>query len=146
MTHLFPSPGWIQAYQDALNASPAYREAASTWTAGAIAMVVEPAPEVSSELAGGFAVWLDLDQGHCQNARAVSVEEARKAPFCLTTRYDRWRAVIERRLDPIAAMITRRIALQGDLVTMIRYARSAQAMVLCATDVPSHFLEARGAA
>lgn len=139
VAHLFPSEGWIEAYRDALNTSATYREAARTWTHGAIAMVVEPVPELG--LPEGFCVWLDVAEGHCHAARAVSLDEAQQAPFCLTTSYQRWRAVIQRRLDPIAGMVTRRLTLKGDLLTMMRYARSAQAMVRCATTVPSLFLD-----
>lgn len=139
MEHLFPSDGWIGAYKDALNESAPYQEAARTWTHGAIAMVVEPAPELG--LPEGFCVWLDVDQGRCRGARSVTLAEAQGAPFCLTASYVRWRAVIQRRLDPIAGMVTRRLLLKGDLLTMMRYARSAQAMVRCATRVPSRFLD-----
>jgi len=38
-------------------------------------------------------------------------------------------------------MVTRRLELHGNLLTMMRYVRSSKAMVRCATTVPSRFLE-----
>jgi putative sterol carrier protein len=137
--HTFPSESWVEAYADALNASAEYRDAASTWTHGAIALAVKPAPELL--LGDGFSVLLDVDSGRCRSARSVTLEEAAVAPFCITASYARWREVLSNRLDPIAGMVTRRLELRGSLLTMMRYVRSAKAMVRCATLVPSRFLE-----
>jgi len=136
--HTFPSDSWIVAYRAALNASEEYALAARTWTHGAIALAVTPSPGLG--LPGGFCVWLDVDGGRCHAARSVSVEEGARAPFCITASYDRWKDVLSQRLDPIAGMVTRRLALSGNLITMMRYVRSAKAMVRCAAHVPSTFL------
>ncbi len=141
MKHTFPSESWIRAYREALNESEDYREAASTWHEGAIALAVKPAPELG--LPDGFCVWLDVDGGACQGARRVTLEEAQAAPFCITATYQRWRDVLSSRLDPIAGMVTRRLELRGNLITMIRYVRSAKAMVRCGASVPSVFLDAQ---
>ena len=140
MTHEFPSESWIDAYARALNASDEYRDAAATWTHGAIALAVKPAPELGLE--EGFCVWLDVEAGACRSARRVSFEAAQAAPFCITATYARWKDVLSNRLDPIAGMVTRRLELRGSLITMMRYVRSAKAMVRCATKVPSRFREA----
>jgi putative sterol carrier protein len=135
--HVFPSDSWVTAYRDALNGSAEYRDAARTWTHGAIALAVEPGPEVPQ----GYCVWLDVEGGACHAARAVTLEEGARAPFCITASYERWRDVLSRRLDPIAGMVTRRLRLTGNLITMMRYVRSAKAMVGCATQVPSAFVQ-----
>lgn len=135
MTHVFPSESWTLAYKDALNACPAYADAAKTWTHGAIALAVRPAPEVG--LPDGYVVFLDVEGGRCRGAWRATAEEAAAAPFCITATYDRWVDVIQSRLDPIAGMVTRRLELRGSLVTMLRYVRSAQAMVRCAARVPA---------
>jgi hypothetical protein len=53
---LFPSEEWMAAYEDLINASSEYREAAATWE-GAIAFVLEAEPDrgVPSDL------WAILD-------------------------------------------------------------------------------------
>lgn len=137
MTFQFPSEEWVTAYKEALNNSDAYRSAAESWHHGAIAMVVQSDPDRG--LAKDFCVWLDVDGGRCRDAQLVSLDEAYSAPFCLIATYQRWVDVLSKRLDPIAGMVTRRIELRGHLLTMMRYVRSAKAMVSCAAAIPSSF-------
>lgn len=133
----FPSEEWVEAYKEALNKSDRYRSAASTWHHGAISMVIES--DRKHGLMDTFCVWFDLDGGQCQGARKVTLEEAETAPFCLTASHQRWVDVLSKRLDPIAGMVTRRIQLRGNLLTMMRYVRSAKAMVACGASIPSSF-------
>ena len=133
----FPSEAWIAAYRDALNASADYREAASSWHHGPIALVIRP--NADAGLPEGFATWLDVDGGVCHAARGVTLAEAEQAPFCLLASYAEWQQILRRRLDPIVGILTRRIELRGDLLTLLRYVRSSRAMVHCATTVPSSF-------
>ena len=135
----FPSKEWVQAYKKALNNSEKYRIAAGSWQHGAISMVVQSDPE--SGLMNPFCVWLDVAGGQCHDARQVTLEEAYGAPFCLIATYKRWIDVLSRRLDPIAGMVTRRIELRGNLLTMMRYVRSAKVMVQCGASIPSLFLD-----
>lgn len=137
MTFQFPSKEWVSAYKEALNSSETYQSAAQSWQHGAIAMVVQSDPEHG--LANDFCVWLDVEGGSCRDARVVSLDEAYSAPFCLIATYQRWVDVLSKRLDPIAGMVTRRIELRGHLLTMMRYVRSAKAMVSCAAAIPSSF-------
>ncbi|MDF1665282.1 MAG: SCP2 sterol-binding domain-containing protein [Planctomycetota bacterium] len=138
MKYAFPSEEWVQAYKEALNNSDNYRDVASSWHHGAIAMVVEADPK--NGLLDNFCVWLDVDGGRCRDARKVTLEEAYTAPYCLIATHERWIDVLSKRLDPIAGMVTRRIQLRGNLLTMMRYVRSAKAMVGCGASIPSRFL------
>lgn len=137
MKHLFPSEPWIAAYAEELNRCSEYRAAARTWHHGEIALAVPPEPALC--LPRGYAVWLDVDGGTCRAARAATLEEAAAAPFCITASYAQWKEVLEGRLDPIAGMVTRRLRLAGNLLTMLRYVRSSKAMVRCAARVPCEF-------
>ena len=139
MTVRFPFPGeaWVRAYRDALNDSPAYYASGRTWTHGAIGLAVRPCPEVPD----GSGTWLDVEGGRCNDARAVPFAEAQEAPFCLTASYADWKAILRKRLDPIAGMLTRRIELKGDLLTLLRYVGSSKAMVACAASVPVVFAD-----
>jgi putative sterol carrier protein len=138
MKHVFPSHSWVEAYKNALNASADYKDAASTWDHGAIALAVDPEPERG--LPEGFCVLLDVEKGVCRGAHVIPLSRADEAPFTIRASYQRWTEVLSNRLDPIVGMVTRRLALRGSLVTMMRYVRSAKAMVHCATLVPSEFL------
>ena len=58
MTLSFPSPEWATACEQAVNASDAYRQAAATWTHGAVALVVNARPEIG--LPNPVGIWLFL--------------------------------------------------------------------------------------
>src|SRR5258705_12932650 len=106
----FPSPEWISAYRDQINASTVYKQASLEWTHGAVALVVNLQPEIG--LAEPVGIWLDLDRGVGRAAKQVSSAEAQAAPFVLTSDYPRWKQVLRKELGPIAGIMQRKIVLQ----------------------------------
>jgi putative sterol carrier protein len=139
MTHPFPSPEWVTAYGEAINGSAGYREASLEWTHGPVALIVNPAPALG--LAEPLGIWLDLDRGVCRAAKIVSAAEAGRAAFVLTSDYARWKEVLRKELGPIAGIMQRKIALQGSLPIVVRFIKSAEALVEAATLVPTRFLD-----
>ena len=139
MTLPFPSPEWIAAYREQINSSTAYRQASTEWTHGAVALVVNPQPALG--LAEPVGIWLDLDRGVCRAAKLVPSTEAVAAPFVLTSDYARWKQVLRKELAPIAGIMQRKIALQGSLPIVVRFIKSAEALVEAATLVPTRFLD-----
>ncbi|HUL48649.1 MAG TPA: SCP2 sterol-binding domain-containing protein [Gemmatimonadales bacterium] len=138
----FPSADWVRAYGDAINASTVYREASAAWTHGAVAMIVNAQPDIGLPQAVG--VWLDLDRGTCREARMVTPAEASQAPFVLAADYGRWKQVLRKELGPIAGIMQRKIALQGSLPIVVKFIKSAEALVETATTVPTKFLDEAG--
>ena len=139
MTFPFPSPEWVRAYGEAINANTGYREASSGWTHGAVALIVNAQPDIGLQQAVG--VWLDLDRGTCREAKMVSPAEASKAPFVLSADYLRWKQVLRKELGPIAGIMQRKIALQGSLPIVVKFIKSAEALVETATTLPTKFLD-----
>jgi putative sterol carrier protein len=88
-----------------------------------------------------LGLWLDLDRGVCREAKLVSVGEASQAAFVLTSDYGRWKEVIRKQLGPIAGIMQRKITLQGSLPIVVRFIKSAEALVEAATRVPTRFLD-----
>ena len=139
MSVAFPSPEWVSAYGAAINASDAYRAASLEWTHGAVALVVNPQPEIGIKEAIG--IWLDLDRGTCREARIVSVAEADRAPFVIAGDYAHWKRVIRKELGPIAGIMQRKLSLKGSLPVVVRFVKSAEQLVEAATRVPTKFLD-----
>ena len=135
----FPSAEWVAAYAQAINASAQYRAASTEWTFGAVALVVNPQPEIGMPEPVGL--WLDLERGVCRAAKLVSATDAAAASFVLTADYARWKQVIRKELGPVAGIMQRRIVLQGSLATVVRFIKSAEALVEAATTVPTKFLD-----
>lgn len=137
--HPFPSAEWVEAYGAAIGASAAYRAASGEWTHGAVALVVAAHPEIG--VPEDVGIWLDLDRGECRAARVVSKTEAQGAPFVLTAEYRYWKQIIKKELGPIAGIMQRKVALQGSLPIVVRFIKSAEALVDAATRVPTRFLD-----
>ena len=139
MSVAFPSPEWVSAYGAAINASDAYRAASLEWTHGAVALVVNPQPEIGIKEA--FGIWLDLDRGTCRVAKVVSQGEAERAAFVIAGDYAQWKRVIRKELGPIAGIMQRKLTLKGSLPIVVRFVKSAEQLVEAATTVPTRFLD-----
>jgi putative sterol carrier protein len=137
--HAFPSADWVAAYRAAISASDAYRSASGEWTHGAVALVVPALPGIG--VTEDVGIWLDLDRGACRDAKVVTRDEAQRAPFVLTAEYRYWKQIIRKELGPIAGIMQRKVALQGSLPIVVRFIKSAEALVDAATHVPTRFLD-----
>lgn len=137
--HPFPSPEWVAAYGAAINASEGYRAASLEWTHGPVALIVSAQPEIGVPTPVG--IWLDLDRGACRESKVVTADVAQGAKFVLTSEYRYWKQIIRKQLGPIAGIMQRKVALQGSLPIVVRFIKSAEALVEAATTVPTHFLD-----
>jgi putative sterol carrier protein len=135
----FPSDEWVVEFHKAINESPEYKEGGKPWTYGVTALVVNAAPDIG--LAEPFAMWLDLHEGVCRESHHCTVEEAQTAPFCIFGDYPRWKQVIHKELDPVKGMMQGKLKLKGNLQIIVKNVKAAQALVVCATRVPSKFLD-----
>ena len=127
---------WADAFRDAINADVAYRSAGAGWT-WPLALVLEPVAEYG--YAAGGAVQLELARGHCDEARALAPDDV-TAPYALRGEYAAWKAIVRGELDPVTAVMTRRLTLaSGSLTTLMLHARSAKALVACARQVDTAF-------
>ena len=139
IAHDFPSVAWVDAYGAAINASEDYRTASEEWTHGSVALVMPAQPSIG--VPDDVGIWLDLDRGTCRAAKLVTRDEAQQAPFVLTAEYKHWKAIIKKELGPIAGIMQRKVALQGSLPIVVRFIKSAEALVEAATRVPTRFLD-----
>jgi len=137
--HAFPSPDWVTAYGNAINASEDYRAASTEWTHGCVALVLPAHPAIG--VPEDIGIWLDLDRGVCRAARLVTRDQAQQAQFVLTAEYRYWKQIIKKELGPIAGIMQRKVALVGSLPIVVRFIKSAEALVDAATRVPTRFLD-----
>ena len=134
---LFPSDEWWAAFIEAINASPAYAEAAADWE-GDVSLVIEAEPDkgVPQTLWG----WLDLWHGRCRSGSFVPEAEGMQAPYVVRAPYSRWTAVIAGEIDPIKGMMQGKLKVTGDLATLIRQVNAAAALVHVAASIPTRFV------
>ena len=137
--HAFHSAEWVAAYRTAIGASQEYRTASGEWTHGPVALVIPAQPDIG--VPQDIGIWLDLERGDCRDARVVTRDEAQQAAFVLTAEYRYWKQIIKKELGPIAGIMQRKVALKGSLPIVVRFIKSAEALVDAATRVPTRFLD-----
>jgi putative sterol carrier protein len=134
MKYRFPSNEWVKAYRDLLNASLAYEESSKNWDSDLI-FIIEP--DVTHAQVG--YLYLDPYHGKCREARTLAGLEEQKAAYVVNAPFTVWRRIIENRLDPIQALMTRQIKVKGDLMKIMRYPKAVKEMLACVTTVPTEF-------
>jgi putative sterol carrier protein len=134
--HEFPQDEWFRALADEINASEAYRQAASDWE-GDIAFLIEADPErgVPADVWG----YLDLWHGACRSGRLTTPEAGAGAAFTISATYRRWKDVVRGELDPVRAMMQGKLRVRGDLPTILRYVQAAHELVVICGVVPTRF-------
>lgn len=130
----FPTDEWIKALMAELNASAEYREAAKSWE-GDFAFVVAPGPEVPAPV----QLYMDLWHGECRSAYVVAEPLAKPPEFTIEAGLPTWRKVVEGRLDPIQAIVTRQLKLSGPMIKVMRAPRAAMALVGCCTRIETQW-------
>lgn len=138
MAYIFPSDEWIAALKEQINSSPAYKESAAAWDAGAVCLVVKANPAVG--LTEDQHIYLDLDHGECREAKAMDGQAAATAAFLITASYDRWKQLFRGELDAVRAMMMGQISIKGNLGVLMKYTQAAKDLLACGGLVPTTFL------
>ena len=135
---LFGTLEWANAFMEAVNASKAYEEAAKTWE-GDFYFIIEPGGAVKE---AGYQ-YIDLWHGKCRKVDVVTTatKDKYKPEFVLSASVSTWRKVAEKKVDPIQAIVTRQLKLQGNMGKVMRAVKAAQELVNCVTQVKTEYPE-----
>lgn len=130
----FLSDEWAEAFKDAINNSAAYREAAADW---------EGDFYFTADMKDGTTatVYLDLWHGECRDAYTVADPSSKTPEFEVSGKVSSYKKVIEKKVDPIQALITRQLKLKGNMAKILRSVKATQELVNAATEVPTEFPE-----
>jgi len=129
----FPSDEWVKALMVDLNASPAYLDAAKNWE-GDFNFIIEPGGELQQPV----TLYMDLWHGSCREAFAAN-GRTKEAVFRLSGPVTTWKRVITRQLDPIQALMTGQLRIQGNMLMIMRNVRAAKELVESCTRIPTQF-------
>jgi putative sterol carrier protein len=134
MSTPFPSDAWIKAMMEDLNASSAYLQAAKNWE-GDFIFVVGPGGTLETPV----VLYMDLYHGKCRDAFVVQDPEAMQPAFRLSGPVAVWKKVMTGKLDPMQAMMTGQLKLQGNMAVVMRNVRAAKELVQSCTRIPTEF-------
>ncbi len=138
MAYKFPSEEWLQALKDKINSDEEYAKTANKWE-GEIVFYVEnggtpPEPQI---------FYLDLWHGKCRDAFVIESEAQLaklKPAFVLRSTYQNFVRILKGQLDPMQAMITRKLKVKGNMGYMMRNVPTVLEFVRCAKEIDTEYL------
>ncbi len=137
MAYLFPSQEWAQQLQLEVNRSPEYASSAKNWE-GDFYFIVDPVKpgELPKKM------YVDLWHGKCRNAYAVDGAGDKKPEFTIAGSMATYRRIFEHKLDPIQALMTRQLKLQGNMMKIMRSVKATLDLVNCCSKIDTQYPQA----
>ena len=135
MAAKFPSPMWLQTLFDKLNTDERYARIARNWE-GDMCVAVEPSGPLNEKL----FYYLDLWHGKCRKVEILNDLPSIQPKFILTASYDNISKIMKGDLDPMQAMMTRKLQVHGPLAYMMRNVPTVLDFVRCCQEVTTEIL------
>src|SRR5262245_51100292 len=117
MSYRFGTAEYEKALCDEINRSSEYRNAASKWGVGFNGNLLF-AFEADDALAKALYLLLRLKEGRCDGAEFVPGPTHPDAGFTLRAPFKLWRDILERRTLAATAILTGKMKIEGDKVTL----------------------------
>lgn len=134
----FGTDEWARALESELNGSSEYRQAASRWGAGFngnILLVFE----ADSKRSEPCSLLIRLEGGVCAGAEFVQGTGHPDTGFALRAPFSLWRDIFERRSLAATAILTGKMKVEGDKMTLLKHTAAHRALVTCASAIDTEF-------
>ena len=131
----FPSPEWLKALEEKLNSDPQYARIAKKWE-GDLVFQIEADDTLHEEL----IYYLDLWHGKCRKSEIWEDLGDKKPAFILKAPYGNFARILKGELDPMQAMLTRKLAVKGNMAVMMRSVPTVLDFVRCAREITEETL------
>jgi putative sterol carrier protein len=135
MAIVFPSPEWLEKLGEKLNADEQYAHIAKKWE-GDMACVFEPGGPLKERL----IYYLDLWHGKCRRTAILKDMTEIKPSFILKAPYENFARIVKGELDPMQAMLTRKLQVQGSMAYMMRNVPTVLDFVRCLKEITTEVL------
>ncbi len=130
----FGTPQWAEAFAAQVAQSSEYRNAAAAWGKGfdgSILLVFE----ADANRAGVERLRLALAEGRCDGAAFLAPGDSSRAAFELQAPFGLWREVLDGRTLAATAILTGRLRVVGEKLTLLRHTAAHRALLHCAASV-----------
>lgn len=129
------SEEWVEAVGKAINNNPNYKPTALTWE-GDMLLVFEPSGNLDHEV----RVLLRLYHGECTGTRLIPEGEEVETEFIMSGPYLNFVSVVKKEIDPIRALMSGKLKLEGDMAKLMRNAKAALEMVNSFANVDTDYI------
>ena len=130
MAGIFITQSWLDKVIQYLNDDEKYGKVAVKWE-GDIIIVVQPSGILEEEL----RIYMDLWHGECHAGRFLATDDEQEAKFVLSTTWDNILRILNGELDPMQAMLTRKLGVRGNMPYLMRNVPTVLHFVRCAQEV-----------
>jgi len=138
MAYRFGTAEYARALCDEINNSSEYRNAASKWGVGFNGNLLF-AFEADDALPGALYLLVRLQAGRCDGAEFVPGPSHPDQGFALRAPFRLWRDILERRTLAATAILTGKMKVDGDMITLLKHAGSSRSLIHCTASVPTEF-------
>lgn len=135
MSAVFPSMDWLNELDAKLNNDERYADLAKKWE-GDITIVIEP----EGNLKERTIYYLDLWHGKCRGVAKLNDPAEKQATFVLSATYENIKRIMTGKLDPMQAMLTRKLSVKGNMAVMMRSVPTVLDFVRCAREITNEIL------
>jgi putative sterol carrier protein len=135
MSAIFPSMDWLNELDAKLNSDERYAGIAKNWE-GDIIIQIEPEGNLKEQR----VFYLDLWHGKCRGVAELKDVSEKKAAFVLKATYENIKRIVTGKLDPMQAMMTRKLVVQGNMAVMMRSVPTVLDFVRCCRDITKEIL------
>lgn len=132
---IFPTDQWVASLKEKLNTDDHYAQVARNWEGDMIYLV-----EAGGQLTKPVIFYLDLWHGKCRDGYPIASPNEVKASFTLKASYENYVRLLKGELDPIQAMMTRKIIVQGNMAMIMRNIPTVLDFVRCCREVTDGYL------
>jgi len=138
MTLTFGTEAWAQALASEINASSEYRNAASKWGDGFNGNVLLVF-DADAKLPATRSLLVRLAKGACAGADFVDGGAHPDAGFGLRAPFSVWRDILERKTLAATAILSGKMKVDGDKMTLLKHTAAHRALVACASAIDTEF-------
>lgn len=138
MTLAFGSRAWAAALVAEINASSEYKNAAAKWGDGFNGNVLLVF-DADAHFPKTHALLVQLSKGVCRGASFVDGVAHPDAGFGLRAPFSVWRDVLGRKTLAATAILTGKMKVEGDTMTLLKHTAAHRALVSCAAALDTEF-------
>ena len=122
------SPAGITSWQQRLNSSPSFADAAKAWTGRLL--LIETDDDGTDR-----STWVVVDSGRCTEARNGNPLDEDAADYVLAAAPATWSDLVAARTTPATAALTGRLKLRkGNVLSLVPHAKAAAELLAAAAD------------
>ena len=135
MPAVFPNAEWLKEFENKLNSDEKYAQIARNWE-GDMYFIILPDGNLKTQT----VMYLDLWHGKCRGTEIVTEISGHQPAFTLKAGYGNFSKVLTGELDPMQAMLTRKLDVKGNMAVMMRNVPTVLDFVRCAREITQNIL------